>query len=108
MPRGGKRPGSGRKTYNISEREKKHLLSQARKKQKEDGRSIADILLEFIYQPQTADNSVKYPHLKLTAIKLFYDVVTVREGRKTVEEHKYDHKFPYRILFSFGKYQKYR
>jgi len=85
MPRGGARPGSGRKTYNISEKEKKKLLSEARKRQRETGRSIADILLDFIYTTH------KYPSLKLTAIRLYYDIITVREGHKTVEEHKYEH-----------------
>jgi hypothetical protein len=85
MPRGGARPGSGRKTYNISEKEKKKLLSRARKMEKETGRGIADILLDFIYQAH------KYPQLKLTAIKLYYDIMTVSSAHKTIEEHKYEH-----------------
>jgi hypothetical protein len=86
MPRGGPRPGSGRKSYNISEREKKKLLSEARKRQRQTGRSIADILLDFIYVAH------KHPQLKLTAIKLYYDIMTVREGHRTIEEHKYDNR----------------
>ena len=86
MPRGGPRPGSGRKTYNISELEKKKLLSEARRMEKETGKSVPGILLGLIFLPH------KNPQLRLTAIKLYYDIVTVRESHKKVEEHKYDHR----------------
>jgi len=82
MSRGGSRSGSGRKSYNLSEREKKRLLSTARKIQKSIGRSIADILLELIYYSKTEQT-------KLAAIRLFYDVVAVKESHQTVEKHDF-------------------
>jgi hypothetical protein len=82
MPKGGARPGAGRKSYNISEKEKKKLLSAARRIQKETGKAIADILLGVIYEAKTEQ-------IKLAAIRLYYDVITVKEGFKTVEKHDY-------------------
>lgn len=82
MPAGGARPGAGRKSYNLSEKEKKRLLSAARKIQKETGKAIADILLEMIYGAKTEQ-------IKLAAIRLYYDVITVKEGFKTIEKHDY-------------------
>ena len=86
MPKGGARPGAGRKSYNLSEKEKRKLLSAARKMQKETGRAIADILLEMIY---STGKDAKTEQIKLAAIKLYYDVTTVKEGFKTVEKHDY-------------------
>jgi len=80
MSHGGKRPGAGRKSYNISEREKKKLLSEARRKEKEEGKSIAEILLDIIYQGP--------PQMKLAAVRLYYELLIVKEGHKTIEEHK--------------------
>ena len=82
MPAGGARLGAGRKSYNLSEKEKKRLLSAARKIQKETGKAIADILLEMIYGAKTEQ-------IKLAAIRLYYDVITVKEGFKTIEKHDY-------------------
>ncbi|MBM4340329.1 MAG: hypothetical protein FJ110_12385 [Deltaproteobacteria bacterium] len=86
MPKGGARPGAGRKSYNLSEKEKRSLLSAARRKQRETGKRIADILLEMIYDPQP---DPKAKQIKLTAIRVYYDVITVKEGFKTVEKHNY-------------------
>uniref|UniRef100_A0A6M3K6D5 Uncharacterized protein n=1 Tax=viral metagenome TaxID=1070528 RepID=A0A6M3K6D5_9ZZZZ len=85
MPSGGARAGSGRKSYNISEKEKQMLMKVARKRAKETGRSIADILMDAIYNPEDEKT-------KIVAIKLFYDVVTVRDSHKIVEAHQFDHR----------------
>ena len=82
MPSGGKRQGSGRKSYNVSEREKKKLLSCARTIQKNTGMSVGDILMRMIYG-KVSEN------IKLAALKLYYEIVTVKEGYQTVEKYDY-------------------
>jgi hypothetical protein len=84
MPKGGARPGAGRKSYTLSEKEKKKLLSSARRIERETGKAIADILLEMIHSTGT---DAKTQQIRLAAIRLFYDVITVKEGFKTVEKH---------------------
>ena len=61
-------------------------MREARRVERETGRSIASVLLDFIFTAH------KYPSLKLAAIRTYYDLVTVRESHKKVEEHKYDHR----------------
>jgi len=61
-------------------------MREARKIERETGRSIAAVLMDFIFTAH------KYPSLRLTAIRLYYDIITVRESSKKIEEHKYDHR----------------
>jgi hypothetical protein len=74
--RGGARPGAGRKPiYTVSEREVKRLVKAARKKAKESGQDIAEVLLGLAYQ-------VDDKRTALGAIRIYLEHTTV----KTVEK----------------------
>ena len=72
--RGGARAGAGRKKETLSVRQVKAMLSAAKKKAKEHGRSIDDVLLELIYEGSDTN--------KLAAIKLFktFTMAQMSEG----------------------------
>jgi len=77
--RGGARPGAGRKPQSVSQSQVKAMLRAARKRAKEAGRTIDDILLDVMYglDEQTKD--------KLAAIKIFKDFTMAKQTESTVE-----------------------
>jgi site-specific recombinase XerD len=79
--RGGRRPGAGRKPkYMLSETQIKNMLRAARKKAKETGKTIDDILLDIIY----TDGKKISERDQLAAIKLFKDFTITKSSEKTV------------------------
>ena len=77
---GGKRSGSGRKPkYMLTENQIKTMMKKARKREKETGKSIDDLLLDVIYY--TGKNEVRD---KLAAIKLFKDYTMQKTSEKDV------------------------
>jgi hypothetical protein len=74
--RGGARPGAGRKPiYTVSEREVKRLVKAARKKAKESGQDIAEILMGLAYQ-------VDDKRTALGAIRIYLEHTTVNTVEK--------------------------
>ena len=76
--RGGKRAGAGRKpSYMLPENLVKTMLRTAKKKAKESGKTLDDILLELAYQK-------KDPRTRLAAIKLFKDFTMTKHTEKDI------------------------
>ena len=76
--RGGARPGAGRKpAYVISNKEKKNLVKAAKKKAKETGKSIADVLIDLAYQ--TDDKRTA-----LGAIRIYFDHTITKTTEKDI------------------------
>ena len=77
--RGGARPNTGPKPQTLSMSQVAKMLRRARKKAKETGKTIDDILLGFIYA-----ESEGIQH-RLAAIKLWkeYTVAKLQEGGET-------------------------
>jgi len=76
--RGGARPGSGRKKETLTAVQVREMLSAAKKYAKKYGKSIDEILLDFIYAEGNARD-------RLAAIKLWkeYTVAKLQEGGET-------------------------
>lgn len=76
--RGGARPGAGRKPiYEISEHEVKQLINAAKKKAKETGKSLADVLLDLAYQ-------TKDKRTALGAMRIYFDRVIIKNTEKDI------------------------
>ena len=63
--RGGARPGAGRKPETLSVRQVKAMLDKAEEKAKEHGKTVDDVLLDFIYDSNVKDSD------RIACIKLF-------------------------------------
>lgn len=81
MPRGGARKGAGapKKTKLYSDAVKKDFLRAAKRKAKETGRTLGDVVMEIAYDDGIQDA------VRIAAIKCFNDVIVVRESVKMVE-----------------------
>ena len=83
--RSGTRPGAGRKpVYVISEKEKKKLVKAAKKKAKETGKSLADVLLDLAYQKDDKRTA-------LGAIRVYFEHTIVKNTEKDINlnQHQY-------------------
>lgn len=78
--RGGRREGSGRKRASISNQEVAKLIRAAKRKAKETGKSVADILIECIYNERG--------RIRLAAVKTFYDQVVTAASEAEVRVRK--------------------
>ena len=75
---GGVRPGSGRKpAYMLTDNQIKAMLRTAKKKAKEEGKALDDILLDIAYDP-------KDPKVQLAAIKLFKEFTMSKHTEKDI------------------------
>ena len=78
---GGARAGSGRKAiYKITKGEAYQMLKAAKKREKEEGRSIDEILLDFIYGTDKRN--------ALAAIKLFKDYTIPKTSQQEIQVTK--------------------
>jgi hypothetical protein len=76
--RGGKRPGAGRKPiYEISDRELKQLVKAAKKKAKETGKSLADVLIELAYQ-------IDDKRTALQALRVYFERVIIKSTERDI------------------------
>jgi hypothetical protein len=98
MPRGGKRPGAGRKPEGVSERQVTRLLKAFKRRAKEEGQDVFDLLAEIAYDKtaykvQLADG-VEDVYLKvpvrdrLRAIEVFANLTIVRRTQTTVRDER--------------------
>lgn len=78
---GGKREGSGRPkaTRIFSDEVKRDFLRAAKKKAKETGKTLGDIVMEIAYGQYHQDA------VRIAAVKCFNEVVVIRESVKVVE-----------------------
>ena len=77
--RGGKRIGAGRKPiYEISDSELKQLVKAAKKKAKETGKSLADVLMGLAYQ-------IEDKRTALQALRVYFERVIVKNTEKDIE-----------------------
>lgn len=82
--RGGKRAGSGRKPiHKLSDAEVKRLVRSARRKAKETGQHISDILIDLAYQDGDKRTA-------LSAIAAYYNNVIIKTSEKDVNFNKTD------------------
>ena len=95
---GGKRAGAGRPKYMMSEYQKRKMMQSARKRARETGKSIDDILLDIIYGVTQArevtliksKKEVKVITLTtevkdaLVAIKLFKDFTMTKTSEQNI------------------------
>jgi hypothetical protein len=81
MPRGGARKGAGgpKQTRIYSDAVKKDFLRAAKKKAKETGRTLGDVVMDIAYGEGIQDA------VRIAAVKCFNDVVVVRESVKVVQ-----------------------
>jgi len=81
MPRGGARKGAGgpKKTKLYSDSVKKDFLRAAKRKAKETGKTLGDIVMEIAYGQYHQDS------VRIAAVKCFNDVIVVKESVKVVE-----------------------
>ena len=93
--RGGKRPGSGRKPkYMLTEYQIQQMHKKAKKRAREEGKTIDDILLDIVYDSQaleletkTGKKSIKMvteTRDKLAAIKLWKEYTLQKHTEKDV------------------------
>ncbi len=76
--RGGKRIGAGRKPiYEISDSELKQLVKAAKKKAKETGKSLADVLMGLAYQ-------IEDKRTALQALRVYFERVIVKNTEKDI------------------------
>ncbi len=76
--RGGARPGAGRKPiYEISDSELKQLVRAAKKKAKETGNSLADVLMGLAYQ-------IDDKRTALQALRVYFERVMVKSTEKDI------------------------
>ena len=76
--RGGKRIGAGRKPiYEISDSELKQLVKAAKKKAKETGKSLADVLMGLAYQ-------IDDKRTALQALRVYFERVIVKNTEKDI------------------------
>lgn len=81
--RGGARPGSGRKKETLSQNQVNEMLSDAKKRAKEKGQSINDILLDIIYTDHKRSKTVTVKD-RLAAIKLWKDFTMSKVSEQNV------------------------
>jgi len=79
--KGGKREGAGRPkaTKLYSDAVKKDFLRAAKRKAKETGKTLGDIVMEIAYGQYHQDS------VRIAAVKCFNDVIVVKESVKMVE-----------------------
>lgn len=80
--RGGRRPGAGRKKVTLSQSQINKMIKAAKKRAKETGRTLDDILLDFAYglvDEKEVDNKDR-----LAAIKLYKDFTISKHSEKDV------------------------
>jgi hypothetical protein len=58
---------------------KKDFLRAAKKKAKESGKTLGDVVMDIAYGEKTQDS------VRIAAVKCFNEVVVIRESVKTVE-----------------------
>jgi hypothetical protein len=80
---GGARPGSGRQPTDLSEKEKRKLISAARKMVKQTGKTVWDILVYHIY------NAKAQPRVSVAAIRIYQDAVIAKESYRTVDHYNH-------------------
>jgi hypothetical protein len=80
--RGGARPNSGpKKTTKVySDAIKRDFLRAAKRKAKETGKTLGDIVMDIAYGPYHQDA------VRIAAVKCFNEVVVIKESHKTVEK----------------------
>ena len=78
---GGARPNSGPKKESLSVAQVREMLETAKKYAKEKGKSIDDVLCEFIFEEKVHDQVVQN-NQRIAAIKLFkeYTIAKLNEG----------------------------
>lgn len=76
---GGARPGSGPKRQTLSVRQVQGMLRTAKKYAKKHGKSIDEVLLDFVYAEDTSDKD------RIACIKIFkeYTIAKIQEGGET-------------------------
>ena len=81
MPRGGTRPGAGRprQTKIYSDAIKRDFLRAAKRKAKETGKTLGEVVIGIAYNEKIQDA------VRIAAVKCFNDVIVIRESVKTVE-----------------------
>lgn len=81
MPRGGARKGAGapKKTRMYSDAVKKDFLRAAKKKAKETGKTLGDIVMDIAYGVYHQDS------VRIAAVKCYNEVMVIKESVKTVE-----------------------
>lgn len=75
--RGGTRANAGRPRIEISDYEVKKLLKAARKKEKETGKSVYDILMDMIYSGREKERG--------PGLRMFLDTVISRSKQQDVK-----------------------
>jgi hypothetical protein len=76
--RGGARPGAGRKPiYEISESELKQLVKAAKKKAKETGKNLADVLIDLAYQ-------IDDKRTALQALRVYFERVIIKSTERDI------------------------
>ena len=80
--RGGARPNSGpkKKTKVYSDAIKRDFLRAARKKARDAGKTLGEVVIDMAYDENIQDS------VRLAAVKVYTDVVVVKESHKTVEK----------------------
>ena len=93
MPRGGARKGAGgpKQTKIFSDAIKKDFLRAAKKKAKETGKTLGDIVMDIAYGTYHQDA------VRIAAVKCFNDVVVIRESVKVVESQPGVVELPSRV-----------
>lgn len=73
---GGKRDGAGRHKQTLSMAQIEHMFKRAKFYEEKNGKSIDDVLLDFIYSEKTPDKD------KIACIKLWkeYTIAKMQEG----------------------------
>jgi hypothetical protein len=81
MPRGGARKGAGgpKQTRIYSDAVKKDFLRAAKRKTKETGKTLGDIVMEIAYGQYHQDS------VRIAAVKCFNDVMVVKESVRVTE-----------------------
>jgi hypothetical protein len=78
--RGGKRQGSGRKPGNLSLNETDSLVKAFRRKAKETGMKVGDILAGIAYD---LEENTRY---RLKALEIYMNITTVKHTHQVVEK----------------------
>lgn len=102
---GGKREGSGRKpAYMLTDNQVKAMLRTAKKRAKDEDKTIDDVLLDIIYNRQAYELEKRGgkvdivlevpPKDRLAAIKIFKEFTIGKRIESKSETHNYQHKGP--------------
>jgi hypothetical protein len=79
--RGGARPNSGPKKQTLSVRQVQELLKRAKDFAKRTGKTVDDILLEFVYGEDVNGDPIQIGvRDRLAALKLFKDHTSIKPG----------------------------